>query len=114
MVKKLTRGQKAWATRKANAKKKSNKAITAAALGANWKVDSSKDLLKAQSIINKMRSNHDPSDIGKTLRIKFPADFKVSENEMPFLTPYEQLDKAIEALEIRILNTVAHIKSLGI
>lgn len=94
MIKKLTRGQKAWATRKKNIKKKSKQQIIAAALddAGIWKVGSGKDLLEAQKAINELHS--------KTYT---PA---------PALTLCGQLEDAIMLLETRISNVTAKINSL--
>lgn len=95
-MKKLSRGQKAWATRKANAKKKDKV------------VESLKEAVETQGL-----------KLGDVLCLRFPKDYVTADGPALAkldlnLTPYEQLDKVINDLEIRILNTVARIKSLGI
>lgn len=114
-MKKLSRGQKAWATRKANAKKKSKQQVMAASQldkASNWKVDSGKDLLKTQSLINKMYQQHEKSGIGKTLRIRFPADYITADGPTKILTLCEQLEETVNRLENRISNSIARINAL--
>jgi len=73
----------------------------------------------AKQIINKaLRDAGNQNQVGhdpKLLRITWPEDYVKSDGHaVETFTPYEQLDKVLNDLELRILNTVARIKSLGI
>lgn len=85
MVKKLSRGQKAWLTRKANLKAMENK----------------KPIKVSENLTD------------KTLRIRLPSDFTVIDGPaLKALTLCGQLEDAIMLLETRISNATAKINSL--
>jgi hypothetical protein len=116
MVKKLSRGQKAWVTRKANQLKASRKIAT--------KIGIIKNAKKKHKIVEGLKeaTKNDPwkvseTQIGKTLRIKLPNDFTISDGPKlytpaPVLTLCGQLEDAIMLLEVRISNSIAKINSL--
>lgn len=97
MVKKLSRGQKAWATRRAN------------------QLRASKEIATKIGIIKNKRKK--VSKIGQTLKIRLPSDFKITDGPKlytpaPILTLCGQLEDAIMLLEVRISNSIAKINSL--
>lgn len=89
MVKKLSREQKAWATRKANKKKQ-------------VKLDQEYD--KAFAV--------DGAKINTPLKLNLPKDITKVYTPAPVLTLCGQLEDAIMLLEVRISNSIAKINSL--